>query len=104
MNTEGFNALAQFCAEQYYAFDSEAWLRNDGYDRNAATVAAMYLSLTSWYGHEDDLVRIAFNTRSAHASGEDFQRAAQSIGFDLAQFSAMVRCRIAEKRGKTHDA
>jgi len=78
MNEQESVALAQFCADQYYAFDARAWHRRSKYDRNASTVAAMYLSMTSWYGHERELERIASGALALHASGEEFQRNAQT--------------------------
>ena len=61
-------------------------------------MAALYLAMTSWYGHEDKLELIAANALTLHPNGRDFHRAAQATGFDLANFSAMVRYAIALKR------
>ncbi len=94
MNIQQTDALALFCAEQYYAFNADAWSRPSTEDADAATVAAMYLSMTSWYGHEDALERIAADARLTHINGEEFRRASQSVGFDLARFSGMVRYHI----------
>jgi hypothetical protein len=91
MNEHESVALAQFCADQYYAFDAQ-------YDRNASTVAAMYLSMTSWYGHEDELERIATDARALYANGEEFRRDAQTSNFDPGLFSSMVRSEIAARR------
>lgn len=99
MNQQESEALAQFCADQYYAFDARAWHRRSQYDRNASTVAAMYLSMTSWYGHEDELERVAAQALAPHASGEDFSVSAQGNSFDSARFSAMVRSEIAARQG-----
>lgn len=99
MNEQETVALAQFCADQYYAFDPRAWARRGQYDRNASTVAAMYLSMTSWYGHESDLERIAADARALYASGEEFRRTAQANTFDPKLFSSMVRAEIASRRG-----
>jgi hypothetical protein len=98
MSKQEANALAQFCADQYYAFDAKMWRQRNTEDSNASAVAAMYLAMTSWYGHEEQLESIAAESRSIHANGADFQRAAQSNGLDLANFSASVRYAIALKR------
>jgi hypothetical protein len=98
MNEQESVALAQFCADQYYAFDSRAWQRRSLYDRNASTVAALYLSMTSWYGHEDELERVAAEALALHASGEDFRNNAQASSFDSARFSTMVRAEIAARQ------
>ena len=44
MDQQESEALAQFCADQHYAFDARAWQRRSQYDRNASTVAAMVRS------------------------------------------------------------
>ena len=98
MDTRESNALTQFCIDQYYEFDADAWLRQGADERNASALAAMYLSMTSWYGHEEQLERIAARARAVYSTGEEFQRAAQSNGFDLAHFSAAVRYGIAMRR------
>ena len=97
MNQQESEALAQFCADQYYAFDARAWHRRSQYDRHASTVAAMYLSMTSWYGHENELERVAAQALALHASGEDFRSSAPG-SFDSARFSAMVRSEIAARQ------
>ena len=101
MNEQETVALAQFCADQYHAFDLRAWARRGQFDHNASTVAAMYLSMTSWYGHEDELERIAADARALHDSGEEFRRTAQANNFDPGLFSSMVRAEIASRRGDT---
>lgn len=99
MNQQESEALAQFCADQYFAFDPQAWHRRSLYDLNASTVAAMYLTMTSWYGHEHELERVAAGALGFHANGEACQRTAQqSSSFDPAPFSAMVRSEIAARR------
>lgn len=98
MSRQESESLAQFCAEQYYAFDASKWLQRSIEDGNASAVAAMYLAMTSWYGHEDQLERIASDARAISPDGGHFQRAAQLSGFDLAGFSVAVRYAIAMKR------
>lgn len=98
MNQQESEALAQFCADQYYAFDARAWHQRSQYDRNASTVAALYLSMTSWYGHEDELERVAAGALALHTSGEDFRGSARASSFDSARFSAMVRSEIAARQ------
>ena len=97
MNSEESKALAQFCADQYYAFDARAWKRRSQYDHNASTLAALYLSMTSWYGHESELERLAADASVLNDSGEAFRRLEHEGRFDPAQFSAMVRSEIAKR-------
>jgi hypothetical protein len=97
MNPEESRALAQFCADQYYAFDPRAWQRRSRYDHHASSMAAMVLSMTDWYGHEDELERIAAEAGDTSGASEAFRRAEQDR-FDADQFSAMVRSEIAQRR------
>jgi len=92
------DSLAQFCADQYYEFNANTWLQRSIQDRNASAVAAKYLALTSWYGHEYQLERIAAMSMASCSNGTGSQGYTQSDGLDLAAFSASVRYAIALKR------
>jgi hypothetical protein len=98
MNQQESEALAQFCADQFFAFDARAWARRSQYDHHASTVAAMYLSLTTWYGHELELERIAAGSQALDVTGQASRRASPATEFDPAGFSAMVRAEIARRR------
>jgi hypothetical protein len=98
MSKQEADSLAQFCADQYYAFDANRWLQRSTGDRNASAVAAMYLAMTSWYGHEEQLERIAARSRASHPDATELQDEAHLNGLDLAAFSASVRYAIALKR------
>jgi len=98
MNTQAYESIAQFCVEQHGRFDPLAWKRRGAADRKLVAVAAKYLSMTSWFGHEDQLERIAVDIDSALADDTRFNRELGSIGLDLALFSASVRCGIASQR------
>jgi len=101
MDEPTFDSLAQFCADQFNQFEAEAWLDRSSADGKVRAVVAKYLSMTSWYGHEAELERIAAHTDSALANMAGFHREAQAIGLDLGSFSALVRRRIAlRQRGK----
>lgn len=95
MNTQAYESIAQFCVQQHVRFDPAAWRRRAAADRKLVAVAAKYLSMTSWYGHEDELEAIAIDIDTAVADDTEFHRELGSIGFDLALFSATVRCGIA---------
>jgi hypothetical protein len=97
MNLEESRALAQFCADQYFAFDARAWKRRSQYDHHASTIAALYLAMSTWYGHETELERIAADAGALNAGGEALRRPDQG-SFDADQFSAMVRAEIARRR------
>ena len=98
MNTQAYESIAQFCVEQYGRFDPQAWKRRGAADRKLVAVAAKYLSMTSWFGHEDQLEQIAVDIDSALADDSQFNRELGSIGLDLALFSASVRCGIASRK------
>jgi hypothetical protein len=98
MNTQAYESIAQFCVEQHGRFDAQAWKRRGAADRKLVAVAAKYLSMTSWFGHEDQLERIAVDIDSGLADDSQFNRELGSMGFDLALFSASVRCGIASRR------
>jgi hypothetical protein len=98
MNTQAYESIAQFCVEQHGRFDAQAWKRRGAADKKLVAVAAKYLSMTSWFGHEDQLEQIAVDMDSALADDSQFNLELGSIGFDLALFSASVRCGIASRR------
>ena len=95
MDGPALESLAQFCADQFSPFDPEAWIGKSAIDRRAIAVAAKYLSMTSWYGHEEELERIAARADATIMNISGFHREAQAIGLDLTSLSARVRHRIA---------
>jgi hypothetical protein len=102
MDQPVLDSLARFCAEQRQAFTPEAWRRRGGADGRTIAVVAKYLSMTSWYGHEDELMHIASEIDPAVSDDAGFNMESQAIGFDLQHFSASVRYRLAlHKVGKT---
>lgn len=94
MDKRAFDSLIQFCADQSNAFDPDAWTNRSAVDGKAITMAAKYLSMTSWYGHEAALEGIAATTQGDFAGGAGFDRELQAMGFDLGHFSAAVRYAI----------
>jgi hypothetical protein len=98
MDKRAFDSLTQFCADQCNAFDPHAWTGRSAVDGKAIAMAAKYLSMTSWYGHEAALERIAAATQRDFAGGAGFHRDLQAMGFDLGHFSAAVRYAIAVRQ------
>jgi hypothetical protein len=86
--------LVRFCAGQARTFDPGAWRESESLDRKTLAVAAKYLSMTSWYGHESALERVAEELRPEMSSPEQFHREATAIGFELSYFSVAVRYQI----------
>lgn len=95
MRSHMLDSLVQFCAEQLQAFDPDAWRRTETLDRKALAIAAKYLSMTSWYGHDFALESLAEELRPGMSLTWNFERESASSGFDLAYFSAALRYRIA---------
>ncbi len=95
MDEPAIEDLAQFCADQFSPFDSAAWLIRSGVDGKATAVAAKYLSMTSWYGHEEELERIASRSDACIKSISGFHKEAKAIGLNLTSLSTSVRRKIA---------
>jgi len=100
MDKQTLDSLARFCADQRRAFDSHAWLGQRAVDTRIMAVAAKFLSMTSWYGHEEELAHICERLNAGAATREWFDREADAIGFDLSHFSATTRYRVAMSRLK----
>jgi hypothetical protein len=98
MNSQAYESIAQFCVEQHTRFDPQAWRRRGAADRKLVAVTAKYLSMTSWFGHEDQLERIAVDIDAGVADSSEFNRELGAIGLDLARFSTSVRSGIAARK------
>jgi len=99
MGNQALTYLARFCASQRTAFDLRAWLAERTIDRRDLAIAALYLSMTSWYGYEGSLKRIAEELHPGIASGGVFSAEMLAMDFDLARFSATTRYLIHQDRG-----
>lgn len=95
MDRHTIGTLAHFCASQQKKFDPLAWLSEGAADPKTYAVAAKYLSMTSWYGHDEALERVAMQLCPALAVREEFNRGLLSVELDLQYFSSSVRYRIA---------
>ena len=91
MDKLALDSLAQFCAEQQRSFDPEAWIDRTAVDGKGIAVVAKYLSMTSWYGHEEQLEGIAAGISDLAG----FHRELQAAGLDLTKLSATLRQSIA---------
>ncbi len=98
MERHTLDTLTRFCAGQQEAFDRRAWLLHAAIDAKAIAVAAKYLSMTSWYGHEEDLERVAIELDSGVAMRDGFEREARAVGFDITHFSTAIRYEIGRRR------
>jgi len=98
MDRHATESLAQFCIAQRNAFDADGWHLRFDIDGEAVALAAKYLSMTSWYGHEEELERIAATIHLPAESSLGLYRESRAIGFDLPYFSATVRIGITQAR------
>ena len=87
-------SLTQFCIAQRDAFNRDDWYARFNIDSKAIALVARYLSMTSWYGHEEELERIAVATDACEISC-GLHRESWAMGFDLPHFSYTVRRGIA---------
>lgn len=96
MDRHATELLAQFCIAQRIAFDAHDWIKRMAVDGDAVALAAKYLSMTSWYGHEFELEEIAAGTRLFVDNSSGLHRESKAADFDLPYFSAKVRLGIAQ--------
>jgi hypothetical protein len=95
MDEPAYESLAQFCADQFSTFDSAAWIDRCPIDGRAIAITATYLSMTSWYGHEEELERIALRNDQPRMSFSQFNCETRAIGLDLMTLSSKLRHKIA---------
>ena len=98
MDKRTTDMLAQFCIEQSRFFNSHDWLFLDDIDAKAVALAAKYLSMTSWYGHEDALEDIAERIHAFEGNSAGLYRESRLLDFDLPYFSTAVRAGITRAR------
>ena len=98
MDKHAFECLVRFCIEQRNAFAARDWVDHTDIDAKTLTLVARYLSMTSWYGYEEELERIAARSPNSAVDTPLLYRESREIGFDLPRFSAMMRIGIAQSR------
>jgi len=99
MDRRTTDMLAKFCIDQSCCFNSPDWLFLDGIDPKAVALAAKYLSMTSWYGHEEALAEIVERIHALDDDSAGLYRESRLLDFDLPYFSSVVRLGIARARG-----
>lgn len=100
-------SLEQFCIAQHDAFSAHEWLARSNSEREAEAVAqaARYLSMTSWYGYEDELEQIAEAITPCplvrcDAGFSDVSGVSSVKGeFNLSHFATKVRAGLLRRRG-----
>ncbi len=98
MDSQGTVTLAQFCIDQQGAFEPAEWIARGAVDGKCIAVAAHYLSMTSWYGHDEELGHLALDLDPEITKNAVFEREVRDSVFSLAQFSRMVRYGIALRK------
>ncbi len=96
------DSLVQFCIGQRCAFDAAAWLEKFEELGEPVALAAKYLSMTSWYGHEGELERVAASTHAFADNSNGLHVESQALGFDLHSFSVKLRLGLAQTRRELH--
>ncbi len=93
MNRQELNALTSFCAAQRDHFLMDDWTARKPSALDARTLAFMakYLSMTSWFGHEDELARIAETIYPDICAEEVFDRLQSEVDVDLGDLSMRLR-------------
>lgn len=99
MDRRTTDMLAKFCIDQSCCFNSLDWLLFDGIDPKAVALAAKYLSMTSWYGHEEALAAVVERIHALDDDSAGLYRESRLLDFDLPYFSSVVRLGIARARG-----
>ncbi len=92
------DSLVQFCIDQRCAFDAAAWLEKFEEMGEPVALAAKYLSMTSWYGNEVELERVAAATHVFADNSNGLHVESQALGFDLHTFSLKLRLGLAQAR------
>lgn len=95
------DSLVQFCIDQRCAFDADAWWAKFEEVGEPLALAAKYLSMTSWYGHEAELERISAATRVFADNSNGLHVESQAMDFNLHTFSIRVRLGLAHVRRST---
>lgn len=97
MDRQTTDSLAQFCASQHTDFAAADWQVWSDIDEDAVALAAKYLSMTSWYGHGEELEEIAMKNHFSE-KGSGLHRESQAISFDLPYFSVKVRVSVVRRQ------
>lgn len=95
MDRQATESLARFCIEQRNEFDPDEWFRRSETDGKIVALAAKYLSMTSWYGHDEELVEVAAKIYPDLENGAGLYGEAQAMSFDWPHLSTTVRVGIA---------
>jgi hypothetical protein len=97
MDKLALESLTQFCVDQHFHFDAQAWYSGERNERMIA-VTARYLSMTSWYGMETELEAIAEALLPGISARQRLGNELHALALDIPYLSATIRYRIAKRR------
>lgn len=93
MKRQELNALTSFCAAQRDHFLMDDWTarKAEALDDRVLAFMAKYLSMTSWFGHEDELASVAEAIYPGISAEDAFARLQCELDLDLADMSTTLR-------------
>jgi hypothetical protein len=95
MNRTNEEQLLALATAQREHFDEEAWLElaeAGRVARDEVAAAALFLAEGHWYGHENELFRVAATL--APGSVGHFAQQAKLVQFDCTRFDIMLKARL----------
>ena len=98
MDKHDLELLTEFCTEQRWNFDPKAWQLAQRIDSRLLAVTARYLSLTSWYGHEQELEVIGEALLPGVSNKRRFDGVLEELSVDIPYLSATIRYRSEMRR------
>jgi hypothetical protein len=88
--------LLEFCAQQKGTFDASAWFAVSVDEKNRLALVAMLLASVPWYGHRQNLLRLAQElNRQAYF---DTPALVKSLDFDCSRFVHMLQAKLNHER------
>lgn len=98
MDRHDLELLTEFCTNQRSNFDLKAWEPGQRIGSRLLAVTALYLSMTSWYGHELELELIAEGLLPGISDKWRFNGEMKDLAVDIPYLSATVRYRSEMRR------
>ena len=98
MDKHALKLLTDFCVHQHSNFDPQAWRNCDGIDRRLLALTAVYLSMTSWYGFEAELEKVAELLVPGILEKQRFDGEWCALDLEIGYLSATMRYRIEQRR------
>ena len=93
MNRQELDVLTSFCAAQRDHFLADDWTSRElsAVDGRMLALVAKYLSMTSWFGHEEELAGIAELMYPGFAMESAFADLVCEMDVDFADISTTLR-------------